>query len=381
MHDYELIQAAVIRGGTSKGVFLLSHDLPADQALREQVILAIFGSPDPRQIDGLGGADPLTSKVVIIERSARSDADVDYTVGYVELHRAKIDYEGNCGNLAQAVGPFAVDKGLVPVIEPVTRVRIFNTNTGKIIEAEVPVKNGRATTAGGFRIHGVPGSGAMISLNFLNSTGSKTGRLLPTGNLVDQVELADGRRVRVSLVDVSVPAIFVKAADIGLAGTEMPADTTLNPGILAMMQDLRVRGSRMMNLPPSAAVPKVAFVAAPQPYETIRGERIGAADSDLLARTLALGVMHKAYAVTGGMCVSAAAMIEGTVVNEVVAARALESGIVRIGHPSGVSSFAIEVTRDATGSLAITRSGVAGTARRIMDGYVYVPRAAFTLST
>ena len=168
MRDYERIRAAIIRGGTSKGVFLLAHELPAEAATRDRVILAMFGSPDPRQIDGLGGADPPTSKVAIVARSPRPDADVDYTVGYVSLDRAHVDYEGNCGNISQAIGPFAVDEGLVPVVEPVTRVRIFNTNTGKIIEADVPVHGGHAATAGDFHIDGVPGSSAMIALNFVD---------------------------------------------------------------------------------------------------------------------------------------------------------------------------------------------------------------------
>jgi 2-methylaconitate cis-trans-isomerase PrpF len=382
MHDYELIRAAVVRGGTSKGVFLLRHDLPADAALRDRIILAIFGSPDTRQIDGLGGADPVTSKVAIVARSARPDADVDYTVGYVALDRAHIDYEGNCGNISQAVGPFAVDEGLVPVVEPVTRVRIFNTNTQKIIEADVLVKDGRARTAGDFRIDGVPRAGAMINLNFVDSTGSKTGKLLPTGNPVDRVTLADGRTVRVSLVDVSAPAILVKASDIGLTGMEMPADTVRRPEILTVMEELRVQGALMMNLAPdvdrvSPAVPKVAFVAPPQSYATISGSVVGVDDCDLLARTRALGVMHKAFAVTGGICVSAAAMIEGTVVNEVVAPGALRSGIIRLGHPSGISHYTIEVARNASGEIELRRSGIAGTARRLMDGYVYVPRSAF----
>src|SRR5919109_2254464 len=160
MGTTEQIRAAIIRGGTSKGVYLLADDLPRDPSARDNVILSIFGSPDPRQINGLGGADPLTSKVAIIAPSKRADADVDYTFGYVGIEKAVVDYEGNCGNISQGVGPFAVDEGLVAVKEPVTRVRIFNTNTKKIIEAEVPVSGGKAITDGDFVLHGVPGSGA-----------------------------------------------------------------------------------------------------------------------------------------------------------------------------------------------------------------------------
>jgi len=382
MREFERIRTAIIRGGTSKGVYLLASDLPKDPAVRDKVILSIFGSPDPRQINGLGGADPLTSKVAIIAPSRREDADVDYTFGYVGIEKAVVDYDGNCGNISQGVGPFAVDEGLVPVTEPITKVRIFNTNTQKIIEASVPVRDGKAITEGDFVVNGVPASGAKILLNFVNSGGSKTGKLLPTGNVVDTMELADGRSVRVSLVDAANPAVFVQAADIGFTGRELPKDTTTNPQILALMEEIRVKAAVRMRLvsdpeKASPAVPKVAFVAPPQDYETSTGKRIAAAECDLLARTKALAVMHKAYAVTGGICVGAAALIEGTVVNEIVGPRAKTTGVVRVGHPSGVSDFVISVSRKPSGEFELIQSGVAGTSRRIMDGYVYVPRKIF----
>jgi methylitaconate Delta-isomerase len=382
MREFERIRAAIIRGGTSKGVYLLASDLPKDAALRDQVILAIYGSPDPRQINGLGGADPLTSKVAIIARSTRPEADVDYTFGYVGIDKAIVDYDGNCGNISQGVGPFAVDEGLVSVTEPVTKVRIFNTNTKKVIEAAVPVKDGKALTEGDFFVNGVPGTGAKIVLNFVNSGGSKTGKLLPTGNVVDKMELGDGRSIRVSLVDAANPAVFVQAADIGFTGKELPKDTATNPKILEMMEEIRVKAALMMHLAPSPdkvspAVPKVAFVAPPQAYETSTGKTVAASECDLLARTKALAVMHKAYAVTGGICVGAAALIEGTVVSEVVGPRAKTSGVVRVGHPSGVSDFVITVIKKPSGEFELTQSGVAGTSRRIMDGYVYVPRKVF----
>jgi 2-methylaconitate cis-trans-isomerase PrpF len=382
MREYERVRAAVIRGGTSKGVYLLASDLPRDAAARDQVILSIFGSPDPRQINGLGGADPLTSKVAIIARSARPDADVDYTFGYVGIEKAVVDYDGNCGNISQGVGPFAVDEGLVRVVEPVTTVRIFNTNTKKVIEAAVPVRDGKAVTEGDFAINGVPGTGAKILLNFVNSGGSKTGKLLPTGNVVDKMELADGRKIRVSLVDAANPAVFVQAAEIGFTGRELPKDTASNPAILATMEEIRAKAAVMMGLVArpeqvSPAVPKVAFVSPAQEYETITGKRVSADACDLLARTKALAVMHKAYAVTGGICVSAAALIEGTVVHEVVGPRAKAAGVVRVGHPSGVSDFVITVVKKPSGEFELTQSGVAGTSRRIMDGHVYVPRKLF----
>ncbi|MSR06873.1 MAG: 3-methylitaconate isomerase [Gemmatimonadetes bacterium] len=380
------IRAVVIRGGTSKGVFLLASDLPADPVARDSVILAIFGSPDTRQIDGLGGADPLTSKVAIIAPSARPDADVDYTFGYVGIEQAVVDYQGNCGNISTGVGPFAVDEGMVPVTEPVTRVRIFNTNTRKIMVAEVPVSGGKALAEGTFVNQGVPGTGARIELDFVNSAGSRTGKLLPTGNVVDRIDLSDGRTVRASLVDAANPAVFVQASEIGLSGTELPADTVTNPRILAVMEELRVRAAIMMNLAPSPgavspAVPKVAFVAPPQSYRTSQGTLVAVSDCDLLARTKALAVMHKAYAVTGGICLSAAALIEGTVVHDIVGPSARQTGTVRVGHPSGVATFYATVRKTPAGDFELTKSAIAGTARRIMDGYVYVPREAFRVRT
>lgn len=371
------IRAAIVRGGTSKGVFLHAKDLPDDPVRRDETILSIFGSPDIRQIDGLGGADPLTSKVAIIGPPSHPDADVDYTVGYVGIDKAHVDYQGNCGNLSMAVGPFAVDEGLVPVAEPVTRVRIFNTNTRKILAAEVPVLGGRSVTDGDYAIDGVPGTSARIVVDFVNSAGSKTGKLLPTGKTIDHLTLSDGRAVRCSLVDAAAPAVFVRADEIGLTGIESPADAAADPRILAVMEEIRAKAAVLMQLAASVeaaspAVPKVAFVAAPKPYRTLAGKMLNASECDLVARTKALAAMHKAYAITGGLCLSAAALIEGTVVHEVTAPTAKESGMVRVGHPSGVSSFVVSVRKNGSGQTELVKSAVAGTARRIMDGFVYV---------
>jgi len=222
-----------------------------------------------------------------------------------------------------------------------------------------------------------PGSGARIVMDFVNSAGAKTGKLLPTGNVLDEIQLRDGRRVRASLVDAAVPAVFVQAIDIGLNGAELPQDTVSNPAILAIMEEIRAKAAVMMKLAEnpgavSPAVPKVAFVAAPRSYQTSVGKTIESSDCDLLARTKALAVMHKTYAITGGICVSAAALIEGTVVYDVVGSCAKQTGVVRIGHPSGVSSFVIDVRRNGSGELELKKSAVAGTARRLMDGYVYL---------
>ncbi|WP_378953448.1 2-methylaconitate cis-trans isomerase PrpF family protein [Pelosinus sp. sgz500959] len=381
MREYVKIPAVYMRGGTSKGAYLMVEDLPADPVSRDKVILTIYGSPDARQINGIGGADPLTSKVALIARSNRENIDVEYTFGYVGIKDAVVDYEGNCGNMSSGVGPFAIQQGLVAITEPITKVRIYNTNTKKVIEAEIPVKDGEVITEGDYAIDGVPGTGAKIVLNFLNSGGSKTGKLLPTGNVVDEIVLRDGKKVRVSLVDAANPSVFVKATDIGLSGVELPKDTETNPEILEMMEDIRTTAAVMMGLSPSKdavgpAVPKVAFVSAPQEYITINGITVNAIDIDLVARTKALGVMHKAYAVTGGICVSTAALIEGTVVNELVSEQAKASGTVRLGHPSGILDFEINLEKNEE-SWHLDKAGVSRTAKPIMDGHVYVSRKVF----
>jgi len=382
MKEYVKIPASIIRGGTSKGVYLMTKDLPADPAVRDKVILNIFGSPDARQISGLGGADPLTSKVALISASSREDTDVDFTFGYVGIKDSHIDYEGNCGNISSGVGPFAISQGLVAITEPFTNVRIFNTNTKKMIVAAIPVADGEVVSEGTYSMDGVPGSGAKIVLNFLKAGGAKTGKLLPTGNVVDEITLKDGKKVRVSMVDAANPSVFVKAEDIGLTGLELPKDTITNPKILEIMEDIRTTAAVMMGLVDSKekagpAVPKVAFITAPVDYPTNSGDIIKRDCVDIIARTKAMAVMHKAYAVTGGICVATAALIEGTVVNEVVSAKAKESAIVRLGHPGGILEFVIDMQKMPDGQLNLVKAGVSRTSKPIMDGYVYVSRKVF----
>ncbi|HUX39528.1 MAG TPA: PrpF domain-containing protein [Rectinemataceae bacterium] len=380
--EFMRIPAIFMRGGTSKGVYLMAEDLPSDPALRDQVILDIYGSPDLRQINGMGGADPLTSKVAILSPSKRPGVDIDYTFGYVGIGEAAVDYDGNCGNISSGVGVFAIKKGIVGATEGETKVVIFNTNTGKVIEAMIPVKNGEVSFEGDYAIAGVPGTGSKIVMNFPNSAGSKTGRLLPTGNVRDRITLADGRSIEVSLVDAANPAVFFKAKDTGLTGREMPADCEGDPSIVTIMEEVRRRAAVMMDLAPSLdrvgpAVPKVAFVAEAASYESSEGETIRGSDIDLIARTLAMGKMHKTYAVTGGICLATAALIDGTIVNDLVDSRAKSKGEIRIGHPSGCLEVFVDVRRVEGSGWELVKAGVCRTARPIMDGYVYASRRAF----
>ena len=385
MHmDQERIRCAFIRGGTSRGAYLLEKDLPRDPRLRDQVILAIYGSPDPRQIDGLGGADSLTSKVAIVGPSDRPDADVNYTFGQVSITTALVDYKGNCGNISSGVGPFAIDEGLVKAVEPLTRVRIFNTNTRKIIVAEVPVKDGRTLVEGDCAIDGVPGTGARIMLDFLDSGGAVTGRLLPTGRVKDTIQV-DGRHYTVSLVDAANPGIFVRAEELGLKGTELASEIDTNPWLLEELEKIRGVGAKMIGLVQdwrdgtrlSPAVPKMAVVSPPQEYRSSKGLVVHPEEIDLTARIMSMQKAHKAYAVTGAIVTATAARISGTVVNDVFRPRE-GTDFVCIGHSSGVLTLEIVVELKEDGWF-LKRAALERTARRIMDGYVYVPKSKLML--
>ena len=222
------IPCVYMRGGTSKALFFNDEDLPQDEAERDQVILSAFGSPDGRQIDGMGGANTSTSKVAIIKKSDRSDADVDYTFGQVDIFHPVVGKTMNCGNISSAVGPYAIDEGMVEVTEPVTKVRIFNTNTQKVIVEEVPVKDGRFMSEGDFSIDGVPGTASRVILKFVSPQGAASGKLLPTGNVKDIIEI-DGKTYEFSFVDAANPVIFVHPEDFGVTGTEIPSEFNALP--------------------------------------------------------------------------------------------------------------------------------------------------------
>ena len=222
MEIQELIRCTIMRGGTSKGIFFHRNDLPKVEALRDKVILRIFGAPDVREIDGLGGADPLTSKVAIIGPATRPDCDVDYLFGQVSMAEPMIDWKSNCGNLSAAVGPYAIDEGLIDAVSPVTMVRIHQVNTGKVITAEVLVRGNRAEVEGNHVIDGVPGTGAKLVLDWADSAGALTGKLLPTGNVVDVLPVEGLGDFEVSLVDAAIPVVFIDAVMLGLKGNETP---------------------------------------------------------------------------------------------------------------------------------------------------------------
>ncbi|MBW1636787.1 MAG: 3-methylitaconate isomerase, partial [Deltaproteobacteria bacterium] len=304
MAEMKRIPCVIMRGGTSKGIFIKSNHLPLSKGDRDRSIMAIFGSPDVRQIDGLGGADSLTSKLAIIGPSSHPDADVDYTFAQVAIDRPVVDYSGNCGNISSGVGPFAIDEGFVNAIEPVTTVRIHNTNTGKILIAEVEVEAGRAKVTGDCIIAGVPGSGSGIMLNFAGTAGSVTGRLLPTGNVVDSIETSSGS-VEASIVDCANPMVFVRAEDMGIRGIESPQEIDGNSTLLNRLEEIRARVAVLIGMAKtpeeataeSPAFPMIAMVSAPSDYtDFTTGDTISADDVSLLSRLMFMQVLHKTYA-------------------------------------------------------------------------------------
>ena len=386
MHpQMQTLRCSIIRGGTSKAIFIRKNELPADPALRDKVLLAIFGSPDIRQIDGLGGADVLTSKLAIIGPSTREDADVDYTFGQVSFETPFVDYGGNCGNISSAVGPYAIDEGLAAATEPVATVRIHLTNSGQILTAQVPVKDGKAMVSGDYAIDGVPGTGARIVLDWSQVVGTVSGgKLLPTGNPKDMVAV-DGVAYPISLVDAGNPLVFIAADSLGMRGTETPAEIEANRELMALIEKIRGRAAVMLGLtdaPEKAAtvcpyIPFFAIVSPPASYTGLNRTEVKAEQIDLVSRLLFMLKMHKAYPITGTACTGAAARIRGTVVWDVLRKHS-DDGMLRIGHPSGVVDVEA-VAEEVDGVTRMRTIGTYRTARRLMDGLVYVKNQVLAL--
>ncbi len=375
------IAAAWMRGGTSKGLFFRGDVLPADARARDRLMLRAIGSPDPfgRQMDGVGGATSSTSKVVIVSKSARPDCDVDYLFGAVAIDAPLIDYSGSCGNLVAAVGPFAIEEGLVAAHEGVTTVRIWQANTGKRIDAHVPVRDGAPVIEGDCRMDGVPFAGAEIRIDFLDPGGAHGGALLPTGRLVDALDVPGVGRIEATLLDAGNPTVFVRAADVGLTATELAPAVDGDAALLARLEAIRAHAAVAMRLAPDAtsatrdrpATPKIAFVAAPASYVSSAGERVDAASIDLCARIVSMGRLHHAFTGTGSVALAAAAALPGTVPASV--ARAVPPGTpLRIGHTSGRMEVGAVVARVA-GGWHVERAVMRRTARRLMSGTVFVP--------
>ena len=371
------LPAVFMRGGTSKALVFHAKDLPRDQAEWDGLFVSAMGSPDParRQLDGMGGGVSSLSKVCVVAPSSRDDADVDYMFAQILVDRAAVDYSGNCGNMSSAIGPFAIDEGLVRAGDGEALVRIHNTNTGKIIHSRFPVAGGRASTEGDLAIPGVAGSGAPVRLDFLQPGGATTGALLPTGNVIDSLTLADGGVVRVSMVDAANACVFVHAGDVGLDSTELPDALEAMPDVLRQLQAIREAASVAMGITPDLALaharmltPFVVVVAPPKDALTLDGQDLRAADADLTVRALSSGQPHRALPLTVSLCTAVAAKLTGSVVE---AACRPDAGMpLRLAMPSGILSVGAEVTQAETGWVA-ERGMFFRTARRLFEGFVY----------
>lgn len=385
MNGMRAIECTILRGGTSKGIYLLENNLPRNQDLRDRVILDIFGSPDKRQIDGLGGADPLTSKVAIVSASNRPGIDIEYTFGQVATDQPKVFYKSMCGNITSGVGPFAVNKNLVQAVEGITKVRMYNRNTGKVVVAEVPVVNGKAATQGDYAIAGVPGTGAKISIDFAATIGALTGKILPTDHVRDSFYVEGVGQIEASIVDISTCQVLIRAEDVGLTGTESPWEVDSQPELLQKLEAIRAQGAYLAGLatsPKSASsesrnTPHLVLVGKAQCYSNhLTGETITADRVDFVARMMFMQIMHKTYAGTGSICSSIASQIPGTVINDCLSSGTFGKGVVRLGHPSGIIEVEAKVSF-TNGDIVVERAAIGRTARMIMDGQVYVKESMF----
>jgi 2-methylaconitate cis-trans-isomerase PrpF len=371
------IPAVFMRGGTSNAIVLHERDLPRERALWDEVFLAAIGSPDPygRQLDGMGGGISSLSKVCVVGPSSRADADIDYTFAQVQVKEAKVDYSGNCGNMSSAMGPFAVDEGLVKVSGNEALVRIHNTNTKKIIHACFALDNGLAAVDGELAIPGVAGIGAPVRLEFRDPGGASTGKLLPTGNVIDILDVPGVGRIRASLVDAANACCFLDAADLGLTGTEMPDTLDTSTELLDKLSKIRIAASIAMGIgkdPADAArkkvVPFIGFVSAPQDAQSLSGSPIKGDSVDLTGRMLSNGQPHRALPLTVSLCMAVAARIEGSLVHQLTRAG---SDDIRIAMPSGILVVAATVKKE-NGAWHAEQGAFYRTQRRMFDGQVYV---------
>lgn len=366
-----------MRGGTSKAVIFRRDDLPADRADWDPIFLAVMGSPDPfaRQLDGMGGGISSLSKVCVVGPATRTDADLDYTFAQVSVSHPVIDYGGNCGNMSAAIGPYAIEEGLISApANGTASIRIHNTNTGKIIRASFELVDGSPAIDGDLVIDGVPGSGAPIRLDFLEPGGSTTGRLLPTALPSESLPIADGKEVRATLIDASTPCVFVDAADFGVRGVEQPDDLEKNRALMDMLEDVRCAASVRMGIADSKtaaaerqSVPKVALVSAPGAHALSNGRELANDAFEICVRMLSMGRPHRAVPMTGAVCLAVAARVPGTLPESIVRPG---SESLRLAHPSGVVTVDAKVNMDSKCGPYASYGRVYRTARRLFEGQV-----------
>ncbi len=369
-----------MRGGTSKGCIFHKEDLPENRAEWDDIFVQVMGSPDPKQIDGMGGTVSSNNKIVIVWKSDEPNVDIEYLVGQSIVGKSQIDYKSNCGNMTAAVPAYAVEEGMVDITEPITVVRMLNKNTDKYINVSDPIDPETHTFAqdGDCHIAGIDGTAAELKVNFLNPAGAKTGKLLPTGYVTDTFEIG-GKQIVYSLVDVSNPLILVAAEDIGLTGTEMPTELDENKKASELLEQIRGNAAVLMGFAKnledakvnSPAVPKVGVFTSPKDYQGISGNIVSAEDMDVCVRILSVFKCHKACPLTAANSVAVLAKLKDSVIDQKLHTASHGDSSVRIGHPSGIMKQYVDMTVSAN---HVEVKGVAGqrTARRIMDGCVYI---------
>jgi len=350
-----------MRGGTSRGPYFLADDLPADPRRRDAVLLSVMGSPHVLQVDGIGGANTLTSKVAIVSRSQQPGADVDYLFAQVSVNEAFVDTKPNCGNMLAGVGPFAIEAGLVRAGDPVTIVHIYNVNTQTLIDAVIQTPGGRVEYAGDTRIDGVTEPAAPIKLTFLDALGAVTGKLLPTGNLLDSIQ-----GVEATCIDMAMPLVIMAAEAFGKTGQETPQELDADRALMQRLETIRLEAGRRMGMGDVSrlVVPKPALVSRP------------AQGGNIASRYFTPHACHKTHAVTGALALSTAAVLPGTVANRYLEPKGFSGGVLGIEHPSG--RIDVDLVTDCSGAAPVVeRASFVRTARRIFEGVVYVPEALF----
>lgn len=370
------IPCVLMRGGTSKGLVFKDSDLPLDIETREKVILKIYGSSPNGQIDGIGGGTSVTSKVAIVGITDTVDSDIYYTFGQVGINKKSIDYNVTCGNMAAAVGLYAVEEGLVKIQDGKTKVKILNTNTKKIMEVVIPVRKGSVKNSGDFSISGVEGTGAKITVNFLNPSGAFTGKLFPTGNLVDHIKV-DNKTFEVSVLDTGNIVSFVKASEFSLEGHEL-SDTINKPNILKEIEKLRVKIGVLLGIfskeeninPELEALPKITLVSEPNDYITELGILNKKENVSIIGRYISMGKLHPAFAVSGSICLATACQIPGTIPYSICEKDSIDT--INIGHPSGTISAEVFLQKNEN-DYKLVKGGTGRTARRIMEGHTVIP--------
>lgn len=382
--SYRRIPCTFMRGGTSKALVFRRADLPVDPAEWPAIFSRAMGSPDPygRQLDGMGGGISSLSKVCVVGPSTRADADVDFTFYQIGVTDCSVDDSGNCGNMSSAIGPFALDEGLVPLPEgDEAAVRIHNTNTAKIILARFPVHHGRAAVEGDQALDGVAGTAAPIRLEFLDPGGAKSGRLLPApGGAVTELDVPGVGRIRASLVDAANPSIFIEASSVGKTGTEPPEDLESDAACMAALEAIRRAGAVAMGMAKDAAAaaaipsqPKIAMISRPAPVTLLSGESLPAEACDICVRMISMEKPHRAVPLTGALCLAVALRTPGTLAHGI--SDVPEGRRIRIGHPSGVLDVdaSVEVLPDGPKA---EYGAVYRTARRLFEGNVLIPGKA-----